>query len=40
MNSVSQWWLLFFTIMVDLSTSLIILFCAYSRRGNATNLLI
>ncbi|RAU33250.1 hypothetical protein V1599_04240 [Enterobacter sp. ECC-175] len=32
MNSVSQWWLLFFTIMVDLSTSLIILFCAYSRR--------
>ena len=32
MHSLSEWWLLFFTIMVDLSTSLIILFCAYSRR--------
>lgn len=32
MNSLTEWWLLFFTIMVDLSTSLVILFCAYSRR--------
>lgn len=32
MNSLTEWWLLFFTIMVDLATSLVILFCAYSRR--------
>jgi len=32
MNSVLDGWMLFFTIMVDMSTSFIILFCAYSRR--------
>ncbi|EMJ7958250.1 hypothetical protein SF788_003822 [Enterobacter chengduensis] len=32
MSSVTDWWMLFITIMLDLVISFIILFCAYSSR--------
>ena len=32
MNSVTDWWMLFITIMLDLFISFVILFCAYSKR--------
>ncbi|HHU0777758.1 hypothetical protein [Enterobacter roggenkampii] len=32
MSSVTDWWMLFITIMLDLVISFIILFCAYSNR--------
>lgn len=39
MQSTSEWWLLFFTIMADIFTSLIILFCAYSRQMSHLHLI-